>query len=152
MKTIKSFLVNHDILMPGVYVSRIDGDVTTYDLRFKRPNAEPVLQNDSIHTIEHLIATYVRNGKYADSIIYFGPMGCRTGFYLLTRGLDNGTVLDIVKDAVKFTAEYDGEIPGSTSRECGNCKDHNLQKAKADAEAYYKIIENLIENDMTYAE
>ncbi len=152
MKTIKSFLVNHDILMPGVYVSRIDGDVTTYDLRFKRPNAEPVLQNDSIHTIEHLIATYVRNGKYADSIIYFGPMGCRTGFYLLTRGLDNGTVLDIVKDAVKFTAEYDGEIPGSTSRECGNCKDHNLQKAKADAEAYYKIIENLTENDMTYAE
>ena len=152
MKTIKSFLVNHDILMPGVYVSRIDGDVTTYDLRFKRPNAEPVLQNDSIHTIEHLIATYVRNGKYADRIIYFGPMGCRTGFYLLTRGLDNGTVLDIVKDAVKFTAEYDGEIPGSTSRECGNCKDHNLQKAKADAEAYYKIIENLTENDMTYAE
>ena len=152
MNTIKSFLVNHDILMPGVYVSRIDGDVTTYDLRFKRPNAEPVLQNDSIHTIEHLIATYVRNGKYADSIIYFGPMGCRTGFYLLTRGLDNGTVLDIVKDAVKFTAEYDGEIPGSTSRECGNCKDHNLQKAKADAEAYYKIIENLTENDMTYAE
>ena len=152
MKTIKSFLVNHDILMPGVYVSRIDGDVTTYDLRFKRPNAEPVLQNDSIHTIEHLIATYVRNGKYADNIIYFGPMGCRTGFYLLTRGLDNGTVLDIVKDAVKFTAEYDGEIPGSTSRECGNCKDHNLQKAKADAEAYYKIIENLTENDMTYAE
>ena len=138
--------------MPGVYVSRIDGDVTTYDLRFKRPNAEPVLQNDSIHTIEHLIATYVRNGKYADSIIYFGPMGCRTGFYLLTRGLDNGTVLDIVKDAVKFTAEYDGEIPGSTSRECGNYKDHNLQKAKADAEAYYKIIENLTENDMTYAE
>ena len=152
MKTIKSFLVNHDILMPGVYVSRIDGDVITYDLRFKRPNAEPVLQNDSIHTIEHLIATYVRNGKYADRIIYFGPMGCRTGFYLLTRGLDNGTVLDIVKDAVKFTAEYDGEIPGSTSRECGNCKDHNLQKAKADAEAYYKIIENLTENDMTYAE
>lgn len=152
MKRIKSFAINHDVLVPGVYVSRIDGDITTYDLRMRRPNSEPVLDTDSIHTIEHLFATFVRNGEYADNVVYFGPMGCRTGCYFLTTGLDNATVLDIVKHAVKFIRDYEGEIPGSTARECGNYRDHSLIKAKKDAARYYSEIENLTVEDMNYKE
>ncbi len=150
MKTIKSFLVNHDVLTPGVYVSRIDRDVVTYDLRFRHPNREEVLQNDSIHTIEHLFATYARNSQYSDNIIYFGPMGCRTGFYFLTAGLDDQTVLNIVKDGMTFVRDYEGEIPGTTAVECGNYKEHSLPLAKIDAARYCEDIENITVEDMKY--
>ncbi len=152
MKTIKSFLVNHNILTPGVYISRIDGNVVTYDLRFRHPNTEPVLRNDSIHTIEHLFATYVRNSQYSDNIIYFGPMGCRTGFYFLTSGLDNATVLSLVKEAMAFVRDFEGEIPGTTAIECGNYREHSLEYAKIDATRYCDDIKDIIENDMTYKE
>ena len=150
MKTIKSFLVNHDVLTPGVYLSRIDRDVVTYDLRFRHPNREEVLRNDSIHTIEHLFATYARNSQYSDHIIYFGPMGCRTGFYFLTSGLDDQTVLQIIKDGMAFVKDYEGEIPGTTAIECGNYREHSLELAKIDAARYCDEIKNWTVADMEY--
>jgi S-ribosylhomocysteine lyase len=143
-------MVDHTVLMPGVYVSRIDGDIITYDLRMRRPNTEPVLENDSIHTIEHLFATYVRNSQYSDRIIYFGPMGCRTGFYFIVRGMSDAEVLMLVKETVDFIAGYDGEIPGATASECGNYRDHNLQKAKADAKKYAEQLKPISVENMKY--
>lgn len=150
MKTIKSFLVDHTVLTPGVYVSRIDGGVVTYDLRFRLPNREEVLENDSIHTIEHLFATYVRNSAYSDNIIYFGPMGCRTGFYFLTCGIDDETVLSLVKEGMAFVRDYDGPIPGASEVECGNYREHSLEKAKKDASRYCDEIKALSCRDMQY--
>ena len=151
MKTIKSFLVDHTVLMPGVYVSRVDGDAVTYDLRLKHPNREPVLDNAPIHTIEHLFATYVRNSEYKDSVIYFGPMGCRTGFYFIVRDdVDNAKVMLLVKAATEFIADYNGEIPGATERECGNYRDHDLAGAKAEAAKYAQVLSCLSPDNMNY--
>ncbi len=151
MKTIKSFLVDHTVLMPGVYVSRVDGDAVTYDLRLKRPNMEPVLDNAPIHTIEHLFATYVRNSEYKDSVIYFGPMGCRTGFYFIVRDdVDNAKVMLLIKAAFEFIADYNGEIPGATERECGNYRDHDLAGAKAEAAKYAQVLSCLSPDNMNY--
>ncbi len=150
MQRIASFCVDHTKLDKGVYVSRIDGDITTYDIRMKKPNVEEVLQNDAIHTIEHLFATYARNCEYKDAVIYFGPMGCRTGCYFLTRNLENKTVFQIIKDAFKFIAEFDGEIPGATEVECGNYRDHNLPLAKLEAQKMLQVLNTLTESDMQY--
>ena len=150
MDRIASFCVDHTVLMPGVYVSRIDGDVTTYDLRLVRPNCGSYLDNAPIHTIEHLFATYARNCEYKDNVIYFGPMGCRTGFYFLTRSLDNGTVLQIIKDGFKFIAEFEGDIPGASAVECGNYLDHDLSAAKKIAVKYCKILAPLTADNMNY--
>lgn len=151
MKTIKSFLVDHTVLMPGVYVSRIDGDAVTYDLRLKRPNREKVLDNAPIHTIEHLFATYVRNSEYQDSIIYFGPMGCRTGFYFIVRdNMDHSAVLNLIKQAFGFISSYDGEIPGASERECGNYLDHDLDGAKREATLYSEILNSVTADDIYY--
>ena len=150
MDRIASFCVDHTVLMPGVYVSRIDGDVTTYDLRLVRPNCGGYLENAPIHTIEHLFATYARNCEYKDQVIYFGPMGCRTGFYFLTRSLDNATVLQIIKDGFKFIAEFEGDIPGASAVECGNYLDHDLSAAKKIAAKYCKILAPLTADNMNY--
>ena len=150
MERIASFCVDHTKLNKGVYVSRIDGDITTYDIRMKKPNVEQVLDNGAIHTIEHLFATYARNCEYKDSVIYFGPMGCRTGCYFLTRNLDNATVLSIIKDAFRFIADFEGEIPGSTAVECGNYRDHNLELAKKEAREFIKILQPLTAENMHY--
>ncbi|MBQ3133357.1 MAG: S-ribosylhomocysteine lyase [Clostridia bacterium] len=120
MKRIASFEINHDVLVPGLYTSRVDGDVVTYDLRFVRPNTPPFLPTATMHTIEHLFATYVRNSRHADRVIYFGPMGCRTGFYFLVRELDPADVVALTKETLAFIADYEGEIPGNTAAECGN--------------------------------
>lgn len=133
MKKIASFTIDHTILPKGMYVSRVDGDVTTYDIRMRRPNVEEVLTNGSIHTIEHLFATYVRNSDFTDNIIYFGPMGCRTGCYFLTRGMDGQDVIKLAREAFEFIASYEGEIPGVSAVECGNYRDHDLAQAKLDA-------------------
>lgn len=151
MKTIKSFLVDHTVLMPGVYVSRIDGDAVTYDLRLKRPNKEKALDNAPIHTIEHLFATYVRNSEYQDSIIYFGPMGCRTGFYFIVRdSIDHSVVLCLIKKAFDFISSYEGEIPGASERECGNYLDHDLAGAKREAALYSETLSSVTVNDIYY--
>lgn len=151
MKTIESFLVDHTVLTAGIYLSRVDGDAVTYDLRLKRPNVEKVLDNAPIHTIEHLFATYVRNSKYSESIIYFGPMGCRTGFYFIVRdNMSHETVVSLVKEAFNFIAAYDGEIPGVSAKECGNYLDHDLNGAKREAAIYADAIKNLTADDIYY--
>lgn len=151
MKTIESFLVDHTMLTAGIYLSRVDGDAVTYDLRLKRPNVEKVLDNAPIHTIEHLFATYVRNSKYSDSIIYFGPMGCRTGFYFIVRdNMSHETVVSLVKEAFDFIAAYDGEIPGVSAKECGNYLDHDLEGAKREAAIYADAIKSLTAADIYY--
>lgn len=131
MKTIQSFCINHDTLTPGLYTSRVDGDVVTYDLRFVHPNTPPFLDVAAMHTLEHLFATYVRNSAFEDHIIYFGPMGCRTGFYFLTRGMSEEQVIALTRETLAFIADYEGEIPGATKRECGNYLEHDLAGAKA---------------------
>lgn len=151
MKTIESFLVDHTVLTAGIYLSRVDGDAVTYDLRLKRPNVEKVLDNAPIHTIEHLFATYVRNSKYSESIIYFGPMGCRTGFYFIVRdNMSHETVVSLVKEAFNFIAAYDEEIPGVSAKECGNYLDHDLDGAKREAAIYADAIKDLTADDIYY--
>lgn len=140
MKRIASFEVDHTKLGRGMYTSRIDGDVTTYDIRTRVPNVEEVMDNASIHTVEHLFATFVRNSKFANDIIYFGPMGCRTGFYFLVRNVSPEDAVKLTQDAFKFIADFDGEIPGVSAAECGNYRDHSLEGAKKEAERFLPVI------------
>lgn len=150
MKKIASFTINHNTLTPGVYVSRIDGDITTYDMRFVKPNTPPFLPNPVMHTIEHLFATYARNSEYAENIIYFGPMGCRTGFYFLVRNLPQSTALELIKSTVKKCAEHKGIIPGSTKEECGNYKEHDLDGALIALKEYYYLLNNWTVDNLKY--
>lgn len=152
MDKITSFCIDHDILNPGMYVSRIDGDIITYDLRMVKPNAGVYLDNDGLHTFEHLFATYVRNTKYSDAIIYAGPMGCRTGFYFLTRdSISKKEAIQLVQDTMEFIVNFEGDIPGAQeSKECGNYLDHDLDKAKNYAKEYGKVIQNWTEEQLVY--
>lgn len=131
MKKIASFSVDHRVLKKGIYVSRIDGDIITYDIRMTQPNIEPALLPEAAHTIEHIGATLLRNGKYNQDIIYFGPMGCMTGFYLLTRELDLDTVIPLVKDVFTEITTWNQEIPGAKEEECGNYTYMDLDSAKS---------------------
>lgn len=133
---IASFSINHDILLPGIYVSRVDGDVTTYDLRHRRPNTDDLIDNSTLHSLEHMFATYIRNGELRDNIVYYGPMGCQTGFYLLIRGSDNETVLSEVKKTCERILAHEGPVFGAASRECGNYRNLSLQAAKKEAARY----------------
>jgi S-ribosylhomocysteine lyase len=142
VEKISSFCINHDVLEKGIYLSRVDGDIVTYDIRMRLPNREEVLKNSSLHTIEHLFATIVRNGKYKDHIIYFGPMGCRTGCYFIVKDLNHKLCIDIIIDTFKKIASFEGEIPGNTSKECGNYLDHDLSGAKEEAAKMIHVIEN----------
>lgn len=142
MDRIASFEVDHTKLMPGVYVSRQDGDITTYDIRMRRPNVEEVMDTASLHTIEHLFATFVRNSAYADHIIYFGLMGCRTGCYFLVRDMEQQSVYRLIVDTFTFIASFEGDIPGATAAECGNYRDHSLKGAKREAERFLRVLEN----------
>ena len=126
MEKIASFTVNHDRLEKGMYVSRKDGDVITYDIRMKKPNGGDYLGNGELHTFEHLFATYARNSEYGGQVIYVGPMGCRTGFYFLTRGLTDAEVLDCIRKSFRFMTDFEGEIPGAHVEECGNYLDQDL--------------------------
>ena len=142
MEKIASFQINHNTLMPGMYISRVDGDVTTYDVRFVRPNTPPYLPTPAMHTIEHLAATYVRNSPHKEQIIYFGPMGCRTGFYFLTRSLTHEQAIALMAGAMAFIAAYEGDIPGVSPEECGNWLEHDLPEARQWAAAMAKILED----------
>ena len=130
LKKIASFQVDHTTLMPGMYTSRVDGDVVTYDIRMKRPNQGDYFSTAAGHTMEHLFATYVRSGELSDHVIYVGPMGCRTGFYLLVRDLEPAAAIALVQDSMAFVAGYEGEIPGATEVECGNYRDQDLPGAR----------------------
>lgn len=150
MERIASFQVNHDTLEPGVYVSRIDGDITTYDMRFIKPNTPPFLPNPVMHTIEHLFATYARNSKSADKVIYFGPMGCRTGFYFLVRDMSQEDALALIKETVMKCKNHTGEIPGNTASECGNYREHDLKGAIEALNKYYDKLKDLTVDNLKY--
>ena len=150
LKRIASFEVNHNVLERGIYISRIDDDITTYDIRMKLPNKNDYLATAAMHTIEHIVATFVRNSAYSDRIIYFGPMGCRTGFYLLTRNIPENEVISLIFDAFSFLAEFRGKIPGTTAIECGNYLEHDLEAAKTEAKNYLPVIENYSVGQLSY--
>ena len=151
METIASFQINHDILLPGMYVSRVDGDVVTYDIRMKTPNAGDYLTNGAMHTFEHLFATYARNSAYSDAVIYVGPMGCRTGFYFLLRdSVSRMEALRLVQESFAFIAAFDGEIPGSRREECGNYREHDLPGARDVAADMGRVLADWLPEKMEY--
>lgn len=155
MKKIASFTINHDSLTRGMYVSRVDGDVVTYDIRMKTPNnpENDYLEDNALHTFEHLFATYVRNTSYSDEIVYVGPMGCRTGFYFLTRDtLPKETAIRLVQETISYVLQFEGEIPGSKRRECGNYLAHDLAGAKKIAQEIQPILKDWTPEQMTYPE
>ena len=158
MEKITSFTIDHIKLQPGLYVSRKDkvGEetVTTFDLRLTKPNDEPVINTAEMHTIEHLAATYLRNEPtWKERVLYFGPMGCRTGFYLLLAGkYDSKDVLDLVKETFRFIADYRGEIPGASAKDCGNYLDMNLPMANYWGKKYCALLENADDTRLVYPE
>ena len=140
MQKIASFTVDHNLLDPGIYVSRRDGDITTYDLRTRKPNCGDYMDNLTMHSVEHLFATFVRNSAIKDSVIYFGPMGCQTGFYLLTKDVPDERVLEITM-----------EMPGNTAVECGNYRNLNVDAARLECARYLDVLKNRV-NDFRYRE
>lgn len=125
-----------------MYISRIDGDITTFDLRCRKPNMGDYMDNVTMHSVEHMFATYIRNSAIGENVIYFGPMGCRTGFYLLTRDIDEDTVFEETKKVLKNIIGHDGKMFGQSRKECGNYKELDLEKAKKESARYLKILEN----------
>ena len=153
MKKSASFTVDHDKFEKGMYISRIDGDAVTYDIRMKKPNSGDFLTNGALHTFEHLFATYARNSEYSDSVIYVGPMGCRTGFYLILRDtVSHDEAIKLVQASFRFTAGFTGKIPGSERRECGNYLEHDLAGAKAVAEDMLEVLKEWTEEKLNYTE
>ena len=159
MERIASFQVDHVRLNRGLYVSRIDeingNYLTSFDIRMKLPNREPVINIAELHTMEHLGATFLRNHPiWKEQIVYFGPMGCRTGFYLILKGkLKSKDIVELMKELYKFMAEFKGDIPGATAIECGNYLDQNLPMANYEAKKYLKeTLENLGEENLNYPE
>ena len=159
MKKIASFTVNHLTLLPGVYVSRVDlggrRTINTFDLRMTQPNAEPVMNTAEIHTIEHLGATFLRNHPdFAEKTIYFGPMGCRTGFYLLLSGeYVSSDIIGLLTEMFTFIRDFHDEVPGASARDCGNYLDMNLPMANWLADKYLReVLSGITENRMVYPE
>ncbi len=153
MKKISSFCINHDFLDRGLYISRIDGDCVTYDFRMKRPNNPEgdYLEDNALHSFEHIFATYLRNTNVSDDIVYVGPMGCRTGFYFVIRDtLSGAEVIRQIQAALRYTAEFTGEIPGATRQECGNYLAHDLEGAKTVAREMIPVMEKWHVEDLTY--
>ena len=144
MERIKSFEVDHTKLEPGFYVSRIDGDVITYDMRFCKPNTGVVLDNETMHTIEHMLATFTRNSDISDMVVYFGPMGCQTGFYFLVRSsVSQEKAAEVIKKALENTVNHTGAVFGASAVECGNYKTLNLKKAQDACREYLKIFSGI---------
>ncbi len=159
MEKIASFTIDHTRLLPGIYVSRKDNVnrnvITTFDLRVTRPNYEPVLNTAEIHTIEHLAATYLRNHKdYKDKTIYFGPMGCRTGFYLLLAGdYESKDIVELMVEMFTFISEFKDEVPGASAKDCGNYLDMNLPMARFVAKKYLdEVLSHITEDRLIYPE
>ena len=158
MNKIPSFSINHLALLPGIYVSRKDrvgGEtVTTFDLRMTQPNAEPVMNTAEVHTLEHLGATFLRNDpQWGSRVLYFGPMGCRTGFYLLLAGdLTSREVLPLILRMTEFIRDFDGPIPGAAPRDCGNYLDQNLPMARYQAARYLEVLQHITEDRLVYPE
>ena len=159
MKKIASFTIDHERLEPGIYVSRRDttpaGDViTTFDIRMTRPNREPALTPKSLHAMEHLAATFLRNhAEWKDRIVYWGPMGCCTGNYLLVQGeCSSRDILPLIRETMRFVSEFEGEVPGATPRDCGNYSFMDLDQAKKDARRYLDVLDNATDVNLNYPE
>lgn len=150
LKQIASFQVDHRKLTEGMYTSRVDGDVVTYDIRMVRPNCGTYLGYGAIHSFEHLFATYVRSGPQSDKVIYAGPMGCRTGFYFLVRDMDPAAAIDLVRETMDFIAGYEGPIPGATEAECGNYREQDLEGARAAAQKMIPILADWTVDKLVY--
>jgi len=156
MEKIASFQIDHLRLKPGIYVSRQDrfGEtiITTFDLRFKEPNKEPVMDMPALHTIEHLGATFLRSHKeWGNKIVYFGPMGCRTGFYLIVEGeKKSGDILSLLNEMLNWILDFKGDIPGASPAECGNFREQNLEMAQWESKHYIKIVQNPSQNNLNY--
>lgn len=150
MKKIASFEVDHRYIKEGIYISRIDGDITTYDLRMRKPNTGDLMDNSAIHSFEHMFATFVRNSEMKESIIYAGPMGCQTGFYLLVRNADDAAVIALVKKTLSDIISFEGEIFGKSEIECGNYANLSLDKAKNEAERYLENIKDISKENLKY--
>ena len=154
MERIASFTVNHDVLVPGLYLSRRDGDVTTFDLRFKKPNTGDLLTNAQMHSVEHIIATFLRNSPEKDAVIYFGPMGCQTGFYFLFDGeqLSNANAVRLLQRVFTAAAKFDGAMPGASARECGNYRNLDVELARRCCAYYADVIADWSEEKLVYPE
>lgn len=151
MKRIASFCVNHDRLEKGMYISRVDGDVITYDIRMKKPNCGDYLSNGALHTFEHLFATYARNSRFTDEVVYVGPMGCRTGFYFLLRdAVSYEDAIALVKESFAFISTFDDVIPGSRREECGNYLEHDLPGAREIAADMLEVLKDWKVEDLSY--
>jgi len=150
MDRIASFSIDHNKLMPGIYISRIDDDIVTYDIRMRKPNVPPFLTNAAIHTIEHLFATFARNSGFKDNIIYFGPMGCRTGFYFLVRNMNHKDAIQLIIDIFASIADFGGVVPGTTAAECGNYLEHDLDGAREEAKKFLPVISSWNEEKLKY--
>lgn len=149
-KKIESFKVDHDYITPGIYISRRDGDITTYDMRTRRPNMGDYMDNRTMHSLEHMFATFVRSSEIRDKVIYFGPMGCQTGFYLLVRDADDREVLEVVKKVLREIIKYEGEVFGKSRKECGNYENLDLEDAKKECRAYLDALEKNADTDFKY--
>lgn len=151
MQKIKSFTINHQVLKKGMYISRVDGDAVTYDLRTVTPSTGLFMEYGAIHTIEHLFATYVRNSKYSENVIYFGPMGCRTGFYFIVRDkMSHQQALDLVRETLEYIKKFFGKIPGADPFECGNFREHNLLGAINQCQDYAEVLKDWTVEKMAY--
>ena len=148
---IASFSVNHDYIDEGIYISRIDGDITTYDMRTRKPNMGDYMDNLTMHSVEHMFATYIRNSEIGANVIYFGPMGCQTGFYLLVRDVEKETVLEAVISTLEKIISHGGGMVGALREECGNYKNLSLDAAKAECRRYLGILTSK-NNDFKYKE
>ena len=150
MQKIASFTVDHRLIKEWIYISRIDGDITTYDVRMRKPNTGDVMSNALMNSFEHLFATFMRNGRLSESVVYVGPMGCQTGFYLLVRDANNKAVLDEVKRVLAEIVSYEGEMPGMSEIECGNYRNLDCNLARNEAKTYLEKIKSETENDLEY--
>lgn len=152
IRKIASFSADHDIITPGMYISRIDGDVVTYDLRTRTPNAGDYMDDLTIHSVEHMLATFMRNGEIGGEVVYFGPMGCRTGFYLLVRDSISAENVRLALIAALKNTEAAGEMFGAARKECGNYRELSLDAAKIECARYRAVLENKVQKTFTYGE
>ncbi len=150
MEKIASFTVDHRYIKEKIYISRVDGDITTYDLRMRKPNTNELIDNATMHSFEHLLATFMRNGKLKESVIYVGPMGCQTGFYLLIRNAIHSEVIAEVIRVLEEIIKYDGEMPGASEIECGNYRNLDVELARIEAGKYLEKIKDETETDLCY--
>lgn len=154
MERIASFTVDHTVLVPGLYLSRRDGTTVTFDLRFKKPNTDDLLSNAELHSVEHVIATLLRNSPQKDAVIYFGPMGCQTGFYFLFDGekLSNANAIRLLQRVFTAAAKFDGAMPGASARECGNYRNLDVELARRCCAYYADVIADWSEEKLVYPE